>query len=350
MQRPIRLQGIHLGRDKLPYRPSEALLAAANAALHLQTPLLLAGEPGCGKTDFAWYAARALAQAIAESEGRKLSDQELLERKPLECYVHSDTGAADLLYHYDGMARFADAHTPGTESRRADPRNYIALEPLGVALMAKTRKVLLIDEIDKAPRDLSNDLLRELDQGHFRIPEIPRSLTSEYPDPNEPELRLRREMQREPVSKPLLIVTSNAERQLPEAFLRRCVYFYIKFPDQAALQKILEDRLGQPKQQDYLPQTEIDLPRRRQVLASGVALAIGLRETVLKQSKRPGTAEIIGWLRTLLDLGSAQEHARLLALAQDQAAQRKMVWKDLPGLHCLVKLKEDLLQLGALQT
>lgn len=342
MKPPLRLHGIHHGRDDKPYRPSDALLAAANAALHLQTPLLLAGEPGCGKTDFAWYAARALAQAIGEPLAAKA--------KPLECYIHSDTGAADLLYHYDAMARFAEAHVQEAQSRQKDPRHYIELEPLGVALMSTQRRVLLIDEIDKAPRDLSNDLLREMDQGHFVIPEIPRSLTEPFPDPNEKTILLKRDMKREPIPKPLVIVTSNAERQLPEAFLRRCVYFFIKFPDHQALVEILEDRLLKPDPpHDYRPVVAMDLSKRKQILESGALLAEGLREPSARLSKRPGTAELIGWLRTLLDMGSQSEHDQLLTLAEARRQNRKVEWKDLPGLHCLVKLKEDLLQLGYLK-
>jgi len=338
---PLLLAGEHHGRDHKPYRPSDALRAAANAALHLQTPLLLAGEPGCGKTDFAWYAARALAQAIGETDSEKAL--------PLECYIHSDTGAADLLYHYDAMARFANAQPGSDEQKRSDPRHYITLEPLGVALMSTKRRVLLIDEIDKAPRDLSNDLLREMDQGHFVIPEIPRHLTDAFPDPNERSILLQREMKRQPLPKPLVIVTSNAERQLPEAFLRRCVYFYITFPQHAALIKILEDRLLYPEPpNDYTPAVATDLQQRQRLIQAGASLAEGIRDSSARLSKRPGTAEIIGWLRTLIDLGSQEDQRKLLTL--DEAYQRKVKvsWKDLPGLHCLVKLKEDLKTLGYL--
>ena len=341
---PLRLQGSHNGREEKQYRPSDALLAAANAALHLQTPLLLAGEPGCGKTDFAWYAAQALAQAHGKSDYAKA--------RPLQCYIHSDTGAADLLYHYDSMARFASAQ-PGSEERNlSDVRHYIALEPLGVALMSQQHQVLLIDEIDKAPRDLSNDLLREMEQGKFRIPEIPRKLTSDFPDPSEPSIKLLREMVRkEDQRMPLVIVTSNAERQLPEAFLRRCVYFYIRFPDHKDLVTILQDRLINPSPPyDYTPVVATSVQQRKDLLEAGASLAEGLRDSSVRLNKRPGTAEIIGWLRTLLDLGSKEDHKKLLDLASDYKQKSGVSWKDLPGLHCLVKLKDDLQQLGCLAT
>jgi len=341
---PLRLQGSHNGREEKQYRPSPALLAAANAALHLQTPLLLAGEPGCGKTDFAWYAAQALAQAHGKADYAKA--------RPLQCYIHSDTGAADLLYHYDSMARFASAQ-PGSEERNlSDVRHYIALEPLGVALMSQQHQVLLIDEIDKAPRDLSNDLLREMEQGHFKIPEIPRNLTSPFPDPNEPSIALLREMVRkQDQPMPLVIVTSNAERQLPEAFLRRCVYFHIQFPRHDELVTILQDRLINPSPPyDYTPGVATSVEQRKGMIEAGASLAEGLRDSSVRLSKRPGTAEIIGWLRTLLDLGSRKEHDDLLKLASDHTEKKGVSWKDLPGLHCLVKLKDDLQQLGCFDT
>ena len=123
----VRLQGIHNGRDDAPYHPSPTLLAAANTALLLSTPLLLAGEPGCGKTDFAWYAARALATALGDPEAKTA--------KPLECYVRSDLRARDLLYQYDALARFADAQhpRPSDPQRAQDARHYVALQSLGLA-------------------------------------------------------------------------------------------------------------------------------------------------------------------------------------------------------------------------
>ena len=185
-QEMIRIGGAHCGRDGSPYHPVKGLLSATNTALLLGAPLFLAGEPGCGKTDFAWYAAKALAQV------QKKADYELAI--PLQCYVHSDTRAKDLLYHYDTLARFADAHESQSQKEARDPRRYIELRALGLALMAKTQKVILIDEIDKAPRDLPNDLLRELDQGHFEIPDIPEHITGTYADRSDPDILLSRHM------------------------------------------------------------------------------------------------------------------------------------------------------------
>ena len=231
-----RLRGDFFGQDRYPYHPHQGLVAAANTALLLGVPLLLTGEPGCGKTDFAWAAARKLG------------------REPLCCYVRSDTRARDLLYHYDAVRRFADAQGNRAEEA-ARPQGYIDLMPLGQALLAPQQEVVLIDEIDKAPRDLPNDLLRELDQGHFDIPEIP-------PDaPLGPALgaaagddlsgvRLQRRMQRqEERPMPLVIITSNQERQLPDPFLRRCVFFHIPFP---AWPDEAPPKPGEPPRKDTL--------------------------------------------------------------------------------------------------
>jgi len=355
----LRLAGDHRGRDNFLYFADGKLLAAANAALYLQVPLLLAGEPGCGKTDFAWYAAKALAHALGEP-----SPEDAL---PLECYIHSDSTATELLYHYDAMARFADAHDPGGRDERRDPRHHMELAPFGRALMSQRRQVVLIDEIDKAPRDLSNDLLRELDQGHFVIKEVPRSAKDTLPDPNnkasplDGEIQLQRNMFRplDPKKankstnqadkpryrdKPMVIVTSNAERQLPEAFLRRCVYHYIDFPSEAALQNILNHRLPQAGQTDgdeaLAPHVTPQL--RTQAIQDGIALVAGLRGESKPLGKKPGTAEIIGWLKTLLALGSPTDLEKLSEMAAQRRAKGKANWLDVPGLHCLVKLKADL--------
>jgi len=326
----LRLHGIHNGRDGAPYHPSNALLAAANTALLLNTPLLLAGEPGCGKTDFAWYAARALATALA--------DPKAAEAIPLECYVRSDLRARDLLYQYDALARFADAqHPPPGDSQRAqDARHYLTLQSLGIGLMSGKQRVVLIDEIDKAPRDLPNDLLREMDQGSFSIPEIPEGAQGMRYDAWATDIELRRRMQRPSgAPRPLVIVTSNAERQLPDAFLRRCVFFHIPFPEPAELQKILSERFpnlpGQPPSGALISDT--------------IAIAKSLRDPSNRLIKPPGTAEIIGFLRAVLEPGresdwkDAQPLSEVAKLARSDA---RIPWRKLPALHCLVKLKEDL--------
>lgn len=330
------------GRDNHAYFADERLWAAANAALYLQVPLLLSGEPGCGKTDFAWVAAQALAHAQGE--------QDAARAVPLECYIRSDSTATDLLVHYDALARLKD-----NEGTARDPRHHMELAPLGRALMSLRRQVVLLDEIDKAPRDLSNDLLRELDQGHFTIKEIARNASADFPDPNvdprDGQILLQRNMMRpkrknakpgesEYLDKPLVIVTSNAERQLPEAFLRRCVYHHIEFPTQAQLQKILRSRL--PQEGAGSPPRSPQAGLRESLIDAGVLLVHGLRGTGKALSKKPGTSEIIGWLKTILVLGAPSDQNKVLEMGKQVQKGPKIPWLDLPGLHCLVKLKTDL--------
>lgn len=305
-----------LGRLGAPYHPHPDLLAAANVALTLGRPLLLTGEPGCGKTDFAWAAASVLTP-----------DEELLD-----AYVRSDSRAQDLLYHYDALTRFGDAQHGGEEGRRraADPRSYITLLPLGRALTANALRVVLIDEIDKAPRDLPNDLLRELDQGRFTIPEIP---------DDAPPGRLARHMGlAKGAPRPFVVITSNVERQLPDAFLRRCVFYHLRFPDDTVLDAILADRERTDRRARIVP--------RDDVISAFLRLR-GIQEL----TRKPATAELLDWDAAL---GQVWEAPGLIARFDEfKAAVRKgqtgaaLPWGRLPAVGCLVKLREDLVRLGA---
>lgn len=305
------------------YLPRAGLVHAANTALGLGMPLLLTGEPGCGKSDFAWAAARALGLA-----------------EPLMCQIRSDSRARDLLYQYDALVRFSDAQANSERAR--DPRNYIRLRPLGAALMTPVRRqVVRIDEIDKAPRDLPNDLLHELEQGEFEIPEIWED-TPQAPvfDRKYGEIALRREMKRPAgAPKPLVIITSNAERQLPEPFLRRCIFFHIDHPGEQQLAAIVAARFEQ------------EPPEFHRLIAD---VFQGLRTHSAEFIKPPTIAEMLQWTTAITDLyarGDVQT-----ALVRFQAALRRgggrltaatPSWSELPGLSCLLKHKEDLLQIGA---
>jgi MoxR-like ATPase len=332
------------GRQGRRYHADPGLLAAVNVALTLERPLLLTGEPGCGKTDFAWAASGALAaaqgldvdlQAIEKSPvaGDGEADLAFAGVEPLQCYVRSDTRARDLLYLYDAVRRFGDAHHGGEDgaARAADPRRYIELQPLGRALVSSRRRVVLIDEIDKAPRDLPNDLLRELDQASFEIPEIPEAT------PGQGEVRshgapLRRVMRRgagaagSPTRASLVIITSNVERQLPDAFLRRCIFWHIEFPKQL-LPEILEE---------HCPQAEGDLRGRTIAIFSRVREIPGL-------VRRPGTAELIDWVNALTRVYERAHATKQVRRLSDLLAQgdAPVPWRELPGLGCLVKLRED---------
>ncbi len=334
------------GEQGKPYVANRHLVHAANTALALGMPLLITGEPGCGKSDFAWVVAHALGQG-----------------KPLTCYVRSDTRARDLLYHYDALRRFGDAQGE-QKVRAADPRNYVHLQPLGVALAepfdvieadahgVPTRirpRVVLIDEVDKAPRDLPNDLLQELDRKQFEITEIAEQDDQGAIRDAATKIPLHREMRRFPeirdparrardsgIPSPFVIITSNAERHLPEPFLRRCVFFQIPPPDEAGLIEIArayfaDDSDGRLRLRTLLPKIVVTLRARKDIV------------------KKPSTAEMLRWMEVVLHHYDPTDVERALAPfaealdgdARALPAGGKARWQDLPGLGCLIKTGED---------
>ncbi len=232
---------------KEPYLFEPQLKQAIDLAIALGRPLLLQGEPGCGKT--------SLAYAVAYGLGL-----------PLEIsYIKSTSRAKDLLYTYDVVNRLHDAQIGGVKSK--DIIEYISLAPLGRAIARAQngrRSVVLIDEIDKADLDFPNDLLWELDRLEFQIDEIPGHT---YTVGNKPNLR------------PIAIVTHNEEKALPAAFLRRCIFHYIEFPkDEKRLQEVL-------KVQQF-----------ENVKLSKKAIEIILRLRDIELSKKPGLSELVDWV------------------------------------------------------
>lgn len=301
--------------DKFEYYAHPDLIVAANTALALDMPLLLTGEPGCGKTEFAY----ALANAVADNNIK-------------EAYVRSDTTAKDLLYSYDSLRRFGESQfgSGDEKARSRDPRNYITLEALGRGLCSRDPSVILIDEIDKAQRDLPNDLLLELDRGEFEIRELSGiEPTEDAVDIDRCET-FRPRMQRVKGAKqPAIVITSNVERQLPDPFLRRCIFFYIPPPDAAQLERILKSRF--PETPPFIKQSLVIFLELRKV--PGLV-------------KKPATSELINWVDGL-NRNTDPTRADNLPLIENTINKGDRVnWHDLPGLCCLIKLREDLERLG----
>ena len=238
-------------RDPSKYIASSDLAAAVNVALTLGMPLLLTGEPGSGKSQLAYRIAWELGFP-------KLREHDEWP-EPLRFVVKSTTEARDLFYTFDTVGRFhaAQNQNPNAGGDDSQAVNFIEYQALGLAILRakglhglardgkahivgehhrayvseeSMRSVVLIDEIDKAPRDVPNDILAELEEMQFAIPELRRE-----------EVRIRRDD--EPF-RPIVIITSNNERDLPEAFLRRCVYHHLPFPDDETLERIVMSRLG----------------------------------------------------------------------------------------------------------
>ncbi len=234
--------------DKEPYLPDRKLVEAVNLAIALGRPLLLQGEPGCGKTRLAYAVAYALSLPLEES------------------YIKSTSRAQDLLYTYDAVNRLYDAQLNNPQSQSIS--NYIRLGSLGRAIARAHfggRSVVLIDEIDKADLDFPNDLLWELDRLEFRVNEAPE--ISYKVQENRPQLR------------PIVLITHNEEKALSTAFLRRCIFHYIEFPKkEAELLKVLATH--QISNQN-LSQTAIEV-------------LVELRK--LDLSKKPGLSELLDWV------------------------------------------------------
>ncbi len=225
------------------YVASDELISAVNVASALEKPLLIKGEPGTGKT--------LLASAIAESLGMPL----------IVWPIKSTTKAQDGLYSYDAVRRLYDSQF--NEAGVEDIARYITLGRLGDAFVSDERAVLLIDEIDKADIEFPNDLLWELDRMEFYIPETRETVKAK--------------------TRPIVIITSNAEKELPDAFLRRCVFHYIEFPDRELMERIV--RVHFPTLEDDLMSAALDMFYELR----------GMHDI----QKKPATSELIDWLRAL---------------------------------------------------
>ena len=252
------------------YVASEQLLSAVNVSMALQKPLLIKGEPGTGKT--------MLAEAVAKSLGKKL----------IIWNIKSTTKAQDGLYMYDTIQRLYDGQFGENDVHNID--SYIKLGKLGEAFDSEEQVILLIDEIDKADLEFPNDLLWELDQMEFYIHETKKTVKAK--------------------KRPIVIITSNAEKELPDAFLRRCIFHYIDFPDRNLMEEIV--RVHFPDVEDELLKNAMDVFYEIR----------SLRDI----RKKPSTSELIDWVNALQIGGIPAEKIK----------------KELPFIGVVVKKDEDM--------
>ncbi len=226
------------------YVATPDLMIAVNAAITLERPLLIKGEPGTGKT--------VLAHEVAKALGKNL----------LEWHIKSTTKAQQGLYEYDAVSRLRDSQLG--DEKVNDIRNYINKGKLWEAFTAEESPILLIDEIDKADIEFPNDLLQELDRMEFNVYETGETIRA--------------------VNRPLVIITSNNEKDLPDAFLRRCFFHYIKFPDKETMTAIIDV---------HFPDIQNILVREALSLFYDVRDVPGLK-------KKPSTSELLDWLKLLM--------------------------------------------------
>lgn len=257
-------------RGTTTYLTSDALEAAVNCALVLERPLLVRGEPGTGKT--------LLAEAVSEA----------LDLPLIRWNVKSTTRAQDGLYVYDTVQRLYDSRFQ--DKNVGDIRQYIKLGPMGEAFASERRVVLLIDEIDKADVEFPNDLLNELDRMRFYIDELQEEVVAKQ--------------------RPVVLITSNAEKELPDAFLRRCVFHFIDFPTPELMSEILA--VHHPDLDERLGEQAIE--------------AFFELRTMKRLRKRPSTSELVDWIAVLRAAGVAD--VKLTAA--------------LPFLGTLLKKEQDL--------
>lgn len=289
--RPIEQFSDNLAIGAKFFIPGNRLLTAINTAIAIGQPLLVTGEPGTGKTQVAYYIAY------------KLDLGDVLHHQ-----VKSTSKAQDLLYSFDAIRYYREAHVKDTDKKSLEKKSYIDEGPLWKAFVSPIPRVVLIDEIDKAPRDFPNDLLLELDQNKFNVPELGENATIENYNSN---------------NRPIVIITSNSERRLPEPFLRRCIYHFIRF-DEKLLEKAVNAR-------------EREYPEmNKEFLRMAISRFVELRKKP-QLRKKPGTSELLTWLR-------------IMAVASNTKPESlKGDLSNLPYLGALLKDRSDLEEIGVEQ-
>ncbi|OQW55510.1 MAG: AAA family ATPase [Proteobacteria bacterium SG_bin9] len=257
------------------YVATDDLKIAVNAAIVLERPLLVKGEPGTGKT--------VLAEEVAKALGAPL----------LTWHIKSTTKAQQGLYEYDAVSRLRDSQLG--DSRVSDIKNYIKRGKLWDAFTSEQRPVLLIDEVDKADIEFPNDLLLELDRMEFHVYETGETIKAKQ--------------------RPIMMITSNNEKELPDAFLRRCFFHYIKFPDARTMAEIVDVHFPSIKQR---------------LVAEALKIFYEIRE-VPGLKKKPSTSELLDWLKLLMTEDMPEEMLR-------ERDPRKLI----PPLHgALLKNEQD---------
>ena len=273
------------------YLPDMELIEAVNLAIHLKRPLLIKGEPGCGKTKLAAAVAREL-------------------KLPYETwYIKSTSRARDGLYTYDALRRLRDAQlsskldTANLDTIDLDADKYVRMEALGRAFQNKERTVVLIDEIDKADIDFPNDLLLELDELRFEIIETGKKITVEKG------------------KEPIIFITSNDEKDLPDAFLRRCLFHYINFPDEQRLTEIIN-----------LHCPDVATSIKEAAIQRFLELYQRMKDDKKAGGKKVSTSELIDWVRALqFDADGSSV----------QTVEDKIKSGELPDTSALLKNEED---------
>lgn len=252
------------------YVTSEALRNAVNVSIAVERPLLVRGEPGTGKT--------LLAHSIASGVGKKL----------IIWNIKSTTKAQEGLYIYDTVQRLNDSRFGDKDI--SDIKQYIKLGKLGQAFVSSEQVVVLIDEVDKADLEFPNDLLNELDIMSFYIPETNEIIEAKH--------------------RPIVIITSNAEKELPDAFLRRCIFHYIEFPDAALMEEIVKV---------HYPDVQ------KSLLKEAMRTFYALRE-IDEFRKKPSTSELIDWIQAIIESGVSSDK----------------IFKDIPFIGTLLKKETDI--------